>query len=130
MLKSRFLYFVFGSISILIIEVVLLLVFRTSSDIDNDRINFGEASNYIRPFQEIIEKSIKDVDSKIQIDASLYKRENLFSFFYVTNDGVIIFRITKSNQLVVFIPEENEGEIVWKCLGSPQTTVPLECRAR
>ncbi|KFN42872.1 hypothetical protein [Arenimonas oryziterrae] len=56
--------------------------------------------------------------------------KNAPAHFEIRNDGVIIAHGGSAGQILVLIPELQNGAVVWSCFGGSSKDVPMRCRPR
>jgi len=121
--------FVLGVVGFICAGVLAAIVVPSYGDFTS-RASLSETMVATRPLREKVAEALsKDPKTLASLISSATKEPIAgVNFLRVAADGTIAFRSAKHGQLIIFEPVLRNGAVTWKCVGSPPTDVPPDCR--
>jgi hypothetical protein len=128
-MKKILAFFLFGFIAGVSVFLFAMMILG-GIHVDNNKISAAEAINDTRYIREAIAKNML---SGAVLDDYFYRDDEVLSisqhikYLYRRKDGSIIVKL-KSRSIMLFVPEIEDGRIIWHCFGGRDADLPLRCR--
>jgi len=69
------------------------------------------------------QKTLDNIGKGIQVELTQRVRSGM-----VTSDGTIVLVSEDPVAIVILTPHVEQGQLIWKCSGSPKSVLPMPCR--